>query len=349
MKPVWLLVCLLLSLPAFAEEEVGREGGGGGGIRIGDKVYTLAEAGLKLEDPENPYFPDGETVEATVSAVQSIAEIFEGKDKKRLYNGIFSNDHVYQKVEVVDPALFSRLKDEYASFVDTLPIKGEFVLPAYTENKTTYLFPEFFEASPSTRALYLIHEAAFFIDPEEKLQNVLRLELAAMNYLRDSKNLKNKIAMYDSFAYLGYVDNNLSRGYYLKALVDEGIDLRLSDLLGPDAVLTPRCRVSNRPNSAYETDSVTLSQWGAREESFFRRFYRHKLRIESKIIDSMDFELGCGLVDKRASNFRLSLEKYQSDWMLTATAIDTALNNSDFEGLVTSARVGFWAPEPVQK
>ncbi len=359
MKAFSLLFIYLFSLSGFAAE-IGREGGGGGGIKINGRVYTFAEAGLRLQDPEIPYFPDEETIQATLETTEKLDKIFPPGFQKIFSDPIFQNDHIYQKVEVVNQPLFDRLKEEYAKYLDTLPIEGDFVLPAYTEEKTTYLFPDFFAAAPATRALYMIHEAAFFLKPHAKLEDVLRLEIAVVHFLREPGLLQNKLAVYDALRGLHILRHDelgdVVHTLYLKALLDSGIDLRLSDFVAEGTVVGSNCgrKELEIPFPGFPTDAITLSHRRHLEPSFFRRFYQLSLLVDA-VDDRLSppdaygrrywaaFDLGCGVMNKNPENFRLSVP--EGRFAVYATAIDQSpAPPSDSIVKVVEARVSFYLP-----
>lgn len=311
----------------------------GGAIKIGDKIYTLAEAGLKIEDPQTPYFPDDETIQATVAVTDKIGAIMPTAYRTKLRDGIFGNTHRYQKAAVVDQALFLRMQEEYAKHVAQLPVTGTFTLLAYTEGSVTYLFPDFFAATPETRALILVHESAFFMNPQATLENVLRLEIATVEFLAAPEDWLKHIGIYNAFEALKLfdklqkdewfagtkkVDVNTGFALYLKTLIRHGVDLRLSHFVAPGTSLGLRCGDAHgeyyNPARWIATDAVILNQHRGIEAGFFRRFYQQSVLFDHKRFypytddayrkhKGGKFDIGCGLINKTAENFRISVRE----------------------------------------
>jgi hypothetical protein len=167
----YLTLMLLFSLNPTAYSAGGDiVGNGGGGICVGQICSTLAEAGLRVATPQEPYFI---LPPATVKALQELS--------KALPLGAFREDLVEQtvgrgdnfiKLEVADPQKIEQIRKQYAKIlhdnnssidIDQVRIfafgrviqNGSWVTE-YREE--TYLLPDFFSLTPEQQAKVLIHE-----------------------------------------------------------------------------------------------------------------------------------------------------------------------------------------------
>lgn len=284
---------LTILLGSFAiEAKTGREGGGGGGIRMPDgKIYTMAQAGLKFADNqgEDPFYVDSQTMRTAKQIVQTMKENCLAAFADSACNSVVaklgeelsSNNHTYKKVEIVRPELFNRMKNEYQSFVHKLPIKGTFVLPAYTEERTTYLFPDFFASDLQTRAIYLIHEAMFSYDPKISLERVLRVEVAIVELLQE-RNPRTVRALRDSLVFArGYSVENELVANYLEYLFAIGKTVALAQLFEGEILNTDVQSIFAKFDyeTSIETSPYTLSENKHIDPEFFKMFLGKELRV----------------------------------------------------------------------
>lgn len=304
---------IFLTHSLFAQPLLGREGGGGGGLKIDDKIYSLAQAGLKLEDPATPYFPDDVIIQATEEALKKIEAKLPTASRFLLRRAIFNNDHIYQKVSVVDPELFGQLTLAYKKYVDSLKTTGTFILPAYTIGKVTYLLPDFFSASPDTQALYLIHEAAFYLIPNAQLHDVLGLEIAVLNLTRDPQSTEAAIELYDALFALTLITEQAHDALYLSSVTKPFEQLTLTAFVGRDFDLKRSERDGDYACGQapvvnwYATDGTALKRSSRRyEETFFRRFYRTNIALTSVNVETRaiqtGYSIGCGLRNQDPNN-----------------------------------------------
>lgn len=305
-----LILTSLLSLAPAHARDGGETGGGGGGIKIGDKVYTMAQAGLQFPKDPEPFYVDFESIDKATEILKSLEKHC---PKEYLQNikciakpadinkRILFNRHEYKKVEVADAQLFERLKAEYQKYVSQLPVRGSFVLPAYTEDKITYLFPDFFKADTQTQAIYLIHEALFynydieglFASEALSLEQVLKIEVAIVGILKN-ENPSTVRALRDALApfhdYKGHKEAIIV-GNYLEYLKEKGITVSFDQLFQDtdryldDRISCPR-RAPERSNNfkdnavAIETSPYSLSKNRSIDADFFKTFFHTALNFQ---------------------------------------------------------------------
>lgn len=236
----------------------GVNGGGGGGIKLPDgTILTMAQAGLEFPDQnqdQDPFYVDAASMRTAIGILKQLENYcpvkFKGSSCKfvldSLVKELSSNDHLYEKPKVVDQKLFNRLKGEYAKYVQLLKLKGDFVLPAYTENKKTFLFPDFFAASVETRGIYLIHEALFSLYGQKiALHTVLKSEVAIVDVLAN-QNPTTLRAFHDAMAMAQASDKLWGSpeladaqivGNYLEYLQKLDISVPFTALFNPDVRL----------------------------------------------------------------------------------------------------------------
>lgn len=304
---------MLMPGASFAVD-IGREGGAGGGIKINGKVISLAEAGLVIENPEIPYFPDDVTVNAAEDLMTKVSAILPPVSQNLFTVAVFANDHLYQKVKVVNQDLFNKVKTEYQQYLGTLPVQGEFTMAAYTSDKTTYLFPDFFEAEPSSQAIYLLHETAFYLKPDAALQNVLRLEIAAVQFIKDIKNPDRMLDVYIAMWRLGLFgdDYQYIDALYFKVLAAKGVIPLLSDFVGGAG------KVGKAP--MMETFAPALMEmkkkWGS--DLYFSQFYRSAITFPLE----GNNQWGWQLLHDEASNFKLEYSEARAYPEILVVPID---------------------------
>ncbi len=320
MKILMLLVLfVLLQMPAFAQN-------GGGGIRFNGKVYTFAEAGLKIADPETPYFPEPELIAATQSVLKKLNEILPSGARRLWPGAVFGNDHTYQRVQVEVPYLFERFKEEYSSYMRSLqPGEGAFVLAAYTESDRTYLFPDFFLASLDSQAIYLMHEAAYFLEPKAELEQVLRWEIALVDFLKNPRESERRVALFEAMAGMNLFGATKERSdhvflaLYVAELQGRGLDIDLSYFLAPDQRLkTFRCGnlrwdLAERAGinwHLFPTDALVLRDNREVDANFFRLFYRKSLYLRALKVSDY-YEAGCE-TKERPENYRLEMRENEA-------------------------------------
>ncbi len=297
LKLILVVIGLLVSPSALAEKQLnstlGQVGNGGGGIGLpSGKKYTMAQAGLKFYgNKEDPFYVDAVIMKRSKEILQIVREncSLEFSDSscehmaKNLDFELSSNKHIYKKTEVVDPKLFNRLKNEYQKFVDKLPIKGKFVLAAYTEQQTTMLFPDFFESDLETQAIYLIHEAMFSYDPKVTLEKVLRVEVAIVDLLKEITP-DTRRAMRDAFSMARNLSaekaDNEQVGNYLEYLYALGKTVELSRLFESSNLDTSYQTLLKKCNfeTFYQTSPFALSENKSFDPEFFRMFFGKELR-----------------------------------------------------------------------
>ncbi len=298
------MVSLIASLLITTFADAGtNSGGGGGGIKMPDgRVYTLAQAGLKFyENPQDPFY-----IEPVV--MRKAKQILNGLQKYCINNKsscsklitsldaeLSSNDHIYKKAEVVDPNLFNRVRGEYQKYVDKLPVKGRFIMAAYTDKKTTTLFPDFFGTEKNkenetddnliqTQAIYLIHEAMFSADPKMTLDKVLRVEVGIVEVLKEA-NILTIRQLREAFAKVTDEKNaeNELIGIYLEYLKDKGITISLSQFFEGkilEATVYEFIMDSHlRNEKIIQTSPYILSENKNVDPEFFRTFFGKELII----------------------------------------------------------------------
>jgi len=267
----------------------GVNGGGGGGIMINGVFYTLAQAGLKLQDDPIPGFDlDSETVSTTVSILREIENVLPAPDRPMLRKIVFGSDHIYKKLKLVDPKLFNSVRAQYAKYVASLKAPAVFDLIAYTgKDRVTYLLPGWDEASLEARALFLLtHESSYFVNPNEKLENILRTEIALYEFHRSPSDPDRMMSLYKSMATVGLLSwQRKSQGaywdftqtYYLHTLALKGIQVRVGNILQKSDILAIVKRVN--PNGL-QTDVEQLQAGNKLDPNFFSIFFRTHVGVQ---------------------------------------------------------------------
>lgn len=349
MRKFGILLCVVILCCGF----IGREGGGGGGIKIGDKIFTLAQAGLKIAGAQDPYFPDPETIEAVSELITKIDAVQPTFVKGQLKEGIFGNKRSYQKVSVVDPQLFAKMNEEYAKYVERLP--GQFAMLAYTEENMTYLFPDYFAAPAPTRAITLLQQA-LGRNPKKDLKDIFRLEEAVTTFARNPQNPDYRLKVYEAFERLQFYDiSGLAfQAIYVQWLMDQGVQLKLSDFLNAELKLGQICGITDKirevprtkdGHTAYPTDSLVLSARRKVHEGIFKYFYGSSMVSWGPNTNGFDDrDLGCGMVNKDPSNYALSVREVEGRPWIYATAMDAKVLPVDPWYVVPEVKIRFDLP-----
>jgi hypothetical protein len=133
-------------------------GGGGGGICLNGQCMTLAEAGVRVSSPMEPYY---QITPPTASAVKDLLSKIPDLSNSYMEKSILGQGSTYIRLEVVDQKRLELLRKQYANLLKQIQSTidpNKVVIFAYSNGPNTYLFPKFFELSLERQAKILIHE-----------------------------------------------------------------------------------------------------------------------------------------------------------------------------------------------
>ncbi len=183
-------------------------GNGGGGVCLGGDCKTLAEAGVKIDGPEEIYY--NLSTELSTKVKETLNRLPLASYRETLLKKIMGVGKTYRVVEVVDTEKLESIRLKYASVLQeiTSTVKVEdveifaFAGPeeGYSfigEDSQTYLLPKFFQLSLEQQAKILIHEANVKIYSNDLSEtDILRLALEfdglAQDLLNDPTLILNK-------------------------------------------------------------------------------------------------------------------------------------------------------------
>ncbi len=278
-----LSLSLLIFLSPLTILADGKEtGGGGAGIKIGQTVYSLSEAGLKVRsDIKEPFYPDVDTLDVAESILKEVEAFLPKEQKALLRNVAFGNSHRYQELEVVDAKLFEQIKTQYQNYVDSLPVKGAFTLIAYTaKDRVTYILPDWTNATPETRALFLLtHEAPYSIDPSADLGKILEFENLIYHFHKAPKGYSKIMNIYRVMTELKILSSDNFAEFYIYSLNKRGIEVHLGDLLNEFGILDVVSRNVDVINYELTTDPLTLRRSTRLDSEFFTYLYRRPVQL----------------------------------------------------------------------
>jgi hypothetical protein len=156
-----LIIATLLSLQAYAGADKG--GNGGGGFCYSpDKCVTLAEAGLRIPADIPLFLVSQETEDAIRKILHSLPES-EGLITKRISRALGDRD-TFVPIQKDSDRKFRKITEDYKKLIKTYApnlLTDAFELFAVSDQQKqiTYLLPAFFNLTPTSQALILIHEA----------------------------------------------------------------------------------------------------------------------------------------------------------------------------------------------
>jgi hypothetical protein len=274
------LIITALSFGTWAFAGPG-DAGGGAGITVGGKFYTLAQAGLKIDPKAERYFPDQQTLAASMVLLKDIESILPDGYKHSVRNAAFGNQHQFERLLVADPASYNKIKSEYQKYINMTPLKGEFKLIGFTKNKVTYLLPDWDTTPPEARALFLVtHESAYFHKTNQSLEAILRFESAVLNLHQSPADPDRMMAVYDSLWELNFISLDLVIPFYVYTLGLKGISITLDAFF--EFSKGEGCLVEGTggaPQADLHTSPLAISAHRSVDPQFFSRFYRTSFKF----------------------------------------------------------------------
>ena len=300
-----LATALLVATTALAN----KTGNGGGAIKIGDRTYTFAQAGLRFPtEPTDRPFTIAEEPEACAQALAYLDALERAVPKLYLdpvRRALFEPKHGYVRDEVTSPAALAKIRADYARYVSAIGVPGaRFDLMAYTLGATTHLLPQFAAKATEIKALNLLHENWFYLNPSAQLDAVLQLDVAVENYLRAPSDPRTLLPLYDALDVwskpssprgCGPAQTDPCGGFELGGFDPSVMAMRAYEAMGfrvfvgafmkPDAEFDARRTEQSTyesyvsPSEQDEADIFALRAADLTLPGFMRRFYRVKLQF----------------------------------------------------------------------
>ena len=249
----------------------GADPGGGGMVRAGNQVKTMAEAGLVLERSKKlvesefeDYYEISSELKTSLKEIIERIPLLESRFREDLYANILERRDTFIKLKKVDASLYKQIRSDYAAIIHKHGQKldsSSFVLPAFSMGAKTYIIDDVFDHELSTqqRAFILIHEynmrtKSHLAVPERlelslqmdaqifKLVTVSSDEMTALNLMQTMTNLaaRSKSSSWeDRVSSREFIQNMMIKAR-LRNLQKENVPVLLSTILTePRELLTP--------------------------------------------------------------------------------------------------------------
>lgn len=180
-----MMTCLLTTLMGQSVQALaGREGGGGGGICIGNKCITLAEAGIRITE-NAPVSSQWHMSLAVLNHIKQISKTLPFGGEDILKKAIGKTD-TFSIPETVNPKLLRQITKEYQEVLREAKneaIAKDLKIFAISNSTETFLLPSFFDLNDYQKALVLVHEG-IVRDVKQDYRLALQFDGEYLDYLK---------------------------------------------------------------------------------------------------------------------------------------------------------------------